>query len=453
LRQNIAALIASFLCICAAHAVDAEPTRPPNIVFILADDLGWADVGFNGRKEWQTPNLDKLAAQGTTFKRWYSAGTTCAPSRAALMTGRYGIHNGVVANNQDLPAAEVTIAEALKARGYATAMFGKWHHGRPRPGATSYVHPMDQGFDEFFGFTNASAAHRQFPPKLWDGREEKPNKKYANILFADRAVEFLKRQTAGEGKPFFLYLPFTIAHFDIDAPPEDVEPFKGKFPETRPSVFTNAAYAGMVTRLDKEVGRVLAALDEQKLTENTLVVFTSDHGATYEKGNAGTSQFHKSNGVFRGQKRTLYEGGLRVPGVVRWPGKVPAGRVTDEVVQMIDCLPTLLAAAGGKAEANVDGANLLPLWTGGGSPVADRTLFWEWRVEKSDQRAAMRGSMKLVLSGDQVELFDVAADPAEANSLAGQRPDDVNRLRGGLDQWLATETDEAKDRKEGRATP
>src|SRR5688500_17717071 len=166
------------------HAV-AQEARPPNVVLILADDLGWGDVGFNGRKEWATPNLDRLASQGTSFRRWYTAGVTCAPSRAALMTGKYPIHCGVSANNQDLPASEVTVAEALKSRGYATGMFGKWHHGRPRPGSNSYVHPMDQGFDEFFGFTNATAAHQQYPKTLWFGREERPVQGYANVLFTD----------------------------------------------------------------------------------------------------------------------------------------------------------------------------------------------------------------------------------------------------------------------------
>jgi arylsulfatase A len=432
---------------CAVSAPAADAPRPPNIVFILADDLGWSDVGFNGRKEWATPNLDRLASQGTIFKRWYAAGTTCAPSRAALLTGRYGIHNGVVGNNQDLPSSEVTIAEALKARGYATALFGKWHHGAPRAGMKTYLHPMDQGFDEFFGFTDASAAHRQYPKTLWEGREEKANSDYANVRFADHAVEFLKRQSPNSngGKPFFLYLPFTIAHFDIDAPPADVEPFKGKFAETRPSVFTNANYAAMVTRLDKEVGRVLTALDDLKLAGETIVVFTSDHGATYEAGNGGASKFHKSNGVFRGQKRTLYEGGLRVPACVRWPGHVPAGRVTDDVFQMIDLFPTLLAAAGGKAEANVDGANQLPLWLGGASPVADRTLFWEWRVERSNQRSAMKGSVKLVLTGENAELFDVATDPEEQHSLAEQRPEEVKKLRAELEAWLGTEVEAARE--------
>src|SRR5262245_59691733 len=166
---RIVALATVGLAASGETFLHAEP-RPPNIILILADDLGWGDVGFNGRTDWQTPNLDRLASQGTLFRRWYSAGATCAPSRAALLTGRYGIHNGVVANNDDLPASEVTIAEALRERGYLTGLFGKWHQGRPRPEQQTGVHPLDQGFVEFFGFTDAREAWEKFPRQLWDGR-------------------------------------------------------------------------------------------------------------------------------------------------------------------------------------------------------------------------------------------------------------------------------------------
>src|SRR2546428_3673954 len=182
------------------------------------------------------------------------------------MTGKCPIHCGVSANDQDLPASEVTIAEALKARGYATGMFGKWHHGRPRGGAASYVHPMDQGFDEFFGFTDATAAHQQYPKTLWFGREERPVDGYANILFTDHGIDFLRRHKDG---PFFLYMPYTISHFRIEAPAEDVAPFRGKFAEKDPNEPVNATYAAMVVRLDKEVARLLAALDELGLAGNT----------------------------------------------------------------------------------------------------------------------------------------------------------------------------------------
>ncbi|MCA1685560.1 MAG: sulfatase-like hydrolase/transferase, partial [Planctomycetia bacterium] len=343
----------------AVQAAGAEP--PPNVVLIYADDLGWGDVGFNGRTEWATPNLDRLAGQGTVFKRWYTAAVVCAPSRAAMLTGKSTIHNGVSRNDDDLPASEVTLAEALKARGYATALFGKWHHGKPRKGEKTYVHPMDQGFDEFFGFTDAVHAWEKFPEKLWDGREMKPVSGHSDDLFTDRAVDFLKRHKGG---PFFLYVPYITSHFNIEAPAEEVALHRGKFAETDPERPLNATYAAMVTRLDRNVGRLLAQVDALGLSGKTLVVFTSDHGATFERGNQGTSNFHDSNRPFRGQKRTLWEGGIRVPAVVRWPGHVPSGLVVDYVVHMTDLFPTLLTAAGGKPDPSwkVDGRDILYYW-------------------------------------------------------------------------------------------
>jgi arylsulfatase A-like enzyme len=426
----------------------AQDQRPPNVVLILADDLGWGDVGFNGRTQWQTPNIDRLAAQGTVFRRWYTAGVTCAPSRASLMTGRYPIHCGVSANNQDLPASEVTIAEALKQRGYVTGMFGKWHHGRPRGGAKTYVHPMDHGFDEFFGFDDATEAHQQYPKELWFNREKKPVNGYANVLFTDHALDFLKRQ---KDKPFFLYLPYTISHFRIEAPDEDVAPFKGKFKEKKSDEPLNATYAAMVTRLDKEVGRVLAALDELGLSHSTLVVFTSDHGATFEAGNKGTSAYHKSNGPFRGQKRTLWEGGVRVPTAVRWPGQVPEGKTSDEIVHMTDFRPTVLAAAGAQPspEWKVDGLNVLDVWRGK-AKSPPRTLFWEWRAEGYNQLAAMRGNLKLVVTGNTTpELYDVVNDPGEMRSVHAEHPKLVKQLHEEK-AWIATESEASKDRVRGR---
>ena len=408
-------------------------------MLLYADDLGWGDVGFNGRTSWTTPNLDKLASQGTVFKRWYTAGVVCAPSRGAMLTGKYTIHSGVSRNNDDLPAAETTLAEALKARGYATALFGKWHHGAPRDGAKTYTHPMDQGFDEFFGFTNAGHAWQKFPKELWDGRALKPVAGHSDDLFADHAIEFIGRNKA---RPFFLYVPFINSHFNIEAPADEIALHKGKFIEKDPEQPLNATYAAMVTRLDKNVGRVLAALDANHLGESTLVIFTSDHGATFEKGNLGTSNFHDSNGPFRGQKRTLWEGGIRVPAVVRWPGQVPAGKVSTEVIHMTDVFPTVFAAtveARPEPSWKVDGTSVLEAWRGK-SPVPERTLFWEWRSEGIDQLAAMRGRWKYVITnGGKGELFNVVADPAERRNVVAESPKVGQGLEVELRAWLATE--------------
>jgi arylsulfatase A-like enzyme len=420
----------------------AGADRSPNIVLIVADDLGWGDVGFNGRSEWATPNLDRLAAGGTILSRFYAASPVCAPSRAALLTGKATIHCGVGRNEEDLPAGETTIAEALRAHGYATAMFGKWHHGRPRRPAGSYVHPLDQGFDEFFGFTDAIHAWEKFPTVVWDGRSRVPASGYADDRFADRAVEFV---AGHRDRPFFLYLAFTAPHFTIEAPGDELARHRGRFPEADPARPLNAAYAAMITRLDRNVGRVLKAIDEAGLAGETLVVFTSDNGATFEAGNQGASLALDSNRPLRGQKRTLWEGGIRVPAVVRWPGRIPAGRVAREPAQMIDLMPTLLAAAGAAPDPawRVDGLDLLAAWSGRSAPHV-RTLFWEWRGEGSDQLAAMRGDLKLIINRRGTpELYDVAGDPAERRDVAAAHPDLVERLQEELEAWLATEvTDE-----------
>lgn len=418
--------------------IASAPERRPNIILILADDLGWGDVGFNGRTEWGTPNFDRLAGQGTVFRRWYVGTPVCAPSRAVLMTGKYTIHNRVITNGDDLPSEETTIAEALKKQGYVTALFGKWHHGRPRPGNQSYVHPMDQGFDEFFGFTEARHAWEHFPKELWHGREMKPVSGYTTTLFTDKAVDFITRNKA---RPFFLYLSLTEPHLLIEAPEEDVAQFRGKFKEKDPAKPYNAIYAAMITRLDKEIGRLMKSLDDLGLSENTLVVFTSDNGATFESGNQGASNYHDSNRPFRGHKRNLWEGGVRVPGIVRWTGKVPAGKVSNDIVHNIDILPTFLAAAGAEPDAawKVDGINLLPVWTGAAN-ASERTLFWEWRTEGGNQIAAMRGNFKLVITGNNPpELFNLETDPAERRNIIAEHQPLAQQLRKELTDWLATE--------------
>jgi arylsulfatase A len=434
------------LALTCGHALAAE--RPPNVVLILADDLGYGDVGFCGRTEWATPNLDRLAKEGTVFRRFYTAGVVCAPARAALLTGRYGIHNGVTGNGSlDLPAEEVTLAEGLKSRGYATGLFGKWHHGPPRPGKETYTHPMDQGFDEFFGFTNARHAHQKFPAELFDGREKKPSKGYADALFTDRAIDFINRKKGG---PFFLYLPYTAPHSAVEAPQEDLAEHKGRFKENDPAKPFNAHYAAMVTRLDKEVGRVTKALADAGVADDTLLVFSSDHGATFETLQRGAAVYHDSNRPFRGQKRTIWEGGTRVPTFVRWPGgNVPAGKDNADVLHMCDLMPTLLAATGAQPPAGVKmgGANVLDVLRGKAA-APQRTLFWEWREGGNTQLAAMRGNMKLVVNGGNVpELYDVEADPAERLNQAADHGPLTKQLKAELEDWLATESDAAKERR------
>jgi arylsulfatase A len=433
----LALIAVAEVCLAATPAL-AGGTRAPNIVLIVADDLGWGDVGFNGRKEWSTPQLDRLAKRGRVFERCYTAAVICAPSRAAFLTGKATIHSGVQRNDDDLPSTEVTIAEALKPRGYTTALFGKWHHGKPPAGQDDYVHPMDQGFDEFFGYTDAVHAWEKFPSTLWNGRRRVASSGYIDDLITDRAVEFVGRT---KGKPFFLYLAYVATHFGIAAPADEVALHEGKFPETDSSLPLNATYAAMVTRLDRNIGRLVETLDSLDLSRDTLIVFTSDHGATFESGNQGTSAALDSNRPFRGHKRTLWEGGIRVPALAYWPGRIEPGVVAQDPIELTDLLPTFVSAAGGKVDPawHVDGIDLLENWTGK-APVPERTLFWEWRAEGADQRAAMRGRFKLVVThAGKPELYDVVGDPAERRDISAEHPDLVRQLRDELTDWLKSE--------------
>jgi len=411
----------------------AQPRRP-NLVFLYADDMGWHDVGFNGRKEWSTPNLDRLASQGTVFDRWYTAAPLCAPSRACLLTGRYTIHHGVRGNAVDIPTSEVTLPEALKPLGYATALAGKWHRGRLPDG--SFTHPLDQGFDQTFGYLDARHAWEHFPKTFWRGRNEEPVEGYSSDLLADEASKFIR---ANRERPFFLYVPFIEPHFYVEAPEENLAKYRGKFPEKDPSKPYNAHYAAMIERLDASIGRLMRVLDETGQAANTLVVFSSDNGATFESGNQGASYFHDSNQPFRGQKRSLEEGGIRVPGLVRWPGRVPAGRRFDQPVHMTDVMPTFLAAAGGRPDPawRVDGTNLIDVWTGK-SPAPERTLFWEFNVEGVQMHAAMRGDFKLLQIGAANFLYNVRNDPGERRVLNAAEPDLSQRLRKELEAWHST---------------
>jgi arylsulfatase A len=431
-------LTGALLAAYGTRSVAGESVRAPNVILIVADDLGWGDVGFNGRKEWATPDLDRLAKEGRVLERCYTAAVVCAPSRAALLTGKSTIHSGVRANNLDLPAEEVTIAEALKPLGYRTALFGKWHSGGPRAGRSEPVHPCDQGFDEFFGYRSAEHAWEKFPTSLWEGRREVSVTGYIDDLITDRGIDFARRNSSS---PFFLYLAYVATHFHVAAPEDEIALHKGKFVEVDPEVPLKATYAAMVTRLDRNIGRLVETIRQLDLARDTLIVFTSDHGATFESGNGGASAALDSNRPFRGQKRTLWEGGVRVPALVWWPGHVPAGTAGSEIVQLIDLLPTFVAAADGRVEPawHVDGINLLDVWSGKAA-APDRTIYWEWQSERTDQIAAMRGRFKLVATGGgKSELYDVVGDPAERRDISAEHPELTSELRDELAAWLQTE--------------
>jgi arylsulfatase A len=415
--------------------------RPPNVVLIHADDLGWGDLSSYGQQKFRTPNIDRLAAEGTRFTQYYSGSTVCAPSRAALMTGLHTGHGRIRGNGEvPLEDGDVTMAEVLRARGYRTALVGKWGLGyEGTPGL-----PERQGFDETFGYLTHQQPHRQYTDRLWKNGgwiDVSPTRDFTSDLFTQAAVDFIDRTAQ---QPFFLYLAYPLPHAELRAPEEAVAPFAGRFPETpfvnakadattpvppyttsggyRSQPTPRAAFAGMVTRMDQGVGRVLETLRRHGLDRDTVVIFTSDNGPHKEGG--ADPEFFDSNGPLRGIKRDLYDGGIRVPMLVRWSGKIPAGRVDHTVWAHWDLLPTLGSLAGAHVPTGLDGVSMREtLLAVKATTAADRTLYWEFH-EGGYKRAARRGKWKAVwLSPEQpLELFDLDADVGESRNLAASEP-------------------------------
>lgn len=417
----------------AAVAGAQAPARKPNIVFILADDLGYGDLGCYGQQRIRTPNLDRMAAEGTRFTQAYAGSTVCAPSRCALMTGKHMGHGTVRGNLRPelgLRENETTVASMLRRAGYRTALFGKWGLGGPGNGSV----PNTRGFDEFYGYLDQRHAHTSYPEHLWDNQNEhflvenwfNRRKLFSNDLFTERALKFIERQ---DDTPFFLYLPYTIPHANnelgqvqengMEAPdtgPYGNEPWKP----------VEKTFAASITRLDRDVGKVLAALERKNLDQNTLVIFASDNGPHREGHH--DPEFFGSRGPLRGIKRDLYEGGIRVPALARWPGKVPAGRTSDAVWAFWDFLPTAAELAGTTAPRDIDGVSFLPALTGG-STAANRALYWEFH-ERGFHQAVRRENWKLVRQGpaQRLELFDLAEDIGETRNLAADKPALVREL-------------------------
>lgn len=443
LLSSGAALVAT-----ASAAAPSENTPKPNIVFIMADDLGYGDLSCYGQQRFDTPNLDRLAAEGMRFTQYYAGSTVCAPSRCALMTGRDTGHASIRGNVEvepigqtPLPDADITIAEVLKRAGYATGATGKWGLGGPRTEGD----PLRQGFDFFYGFLCQRNAHHYYPPFLWEGGQQVmfPNNHlhdgdhYAPEMVTDRAVQFIDDHREG---PFFLYVPFVIPHASLTAPDEEVALFRGKYDE-RPFVETSyhyrstdepyATFAAMVTILDRNVGRIVAALDELGLRENTVVMFTSDNGPHREGG--ANPEYFNSGGGLRGGKRDLYEGGIRVPFIARWPGRVAPKTTTDHVCAAWDVMPTLADMAGGAPPEGIQGVSYLPTLLGEQNQPEHAHLYWEFN-DLNGRQAVRAGDWKLVrLSINQpdqtrTELYDLSVDPSEEHDLSMSQPEVVDRL-------------------------
>jgi arylsulfatase A-like enzyme len=413
-------------------AVPAGETRRPNIIFIMADDLGWGDVGCFGQKHIQTPNIDKLAAEGTRFTNVYAGASVCAPSRSVLMTGQHTGHTRVRGNNAlvggvgpqkrvPLEPEDVTVAEVLKSAGYVTGITGKWGLGEPD---TSGV-PNRQGFDEWFGYLNQQHAHNYYPDYLWHNEKklELPENadgkqgKYSHDLFTTFALDFVKKH---HEKPFFLYLAWTVPHGRY------MIPSLGAYAD-KPWENDYKVHAAMVTRMDSDLGRLMALLRALKIDQQTIVFFCSDNGAVLRRDGVLDSA-----GPFRGQKGNQYEGGLRTPMIVHWPGRVPGGKVNDAPWYFADVLPTLAELAGTKPPVKVDGTSVLPTLLGRPQDLSQRMMYWE-QYSGGFQQAVRWGKWKGHRKGDgTMELYDLAADPAEKENVADREPEVVKRMAAFL---------------------
>jgi arylsulfatase A-like enzyme len=426
-----------------AASLGAAPAAPPNIIFIMADDLGWGDIGPFGQKKIRTPNLDRMAAEGMCFDQYYAGAAVCSPTRSVLMTGQHTGHTRVRGNHGrtgvarvPLKAEDVTVAEVLKSAGYATAIAGKWGLGEPGNEGI----PNRQGFDHWFGYLNNDLAEFYYPEKIWKNEQEitlpgnldGKRGQYSNDLMTEEALAFIDRSRA---RPFFLYLAYTIPHSLLEVPDDSLAEYLGKFPEPpapkkgekgdkNTTSTPRATFAAMVTRLDREVGRVFAKLRALGLDEKTIVFFCSDNGAP---ARANLFDYFGSHGAFRGQKGTLYEGGIRTPMIVRWPGRVPAGRRSVYAWGGWDFLPTAAALAGAGAPKNVDGISVLPALLGQ-PPAGERTFYWEHHANKIGQ-AVRVGHLKAVRAdlGGPIEVYDLRADPSESRDLAASQPAFVAR--------------------------
>jgi len=410
------------------------PPKRPNILFILADDLGYGDLGCYGQERIKTPNIDRLAAEGVRFTQAYAGSTVCAPSRCCLMTGKHTGHATVRGNKAPelgLRPDETTVASLLKQAGYRTALFGKWGLGGPETGSV----PNTRGFDEFFGYLNQAHAHNSSPEHLWENQSEyllrgnwfNQKKQFAPDLFSARTLSFIERQ---QRDPFFLYLAYTVPHADnelgllqkngIDAPDQGMY-----VREDWPDVEKN--FAAIITRMDSDIGRILQLLKRKGLDENTLVIFSSDNGPHKEGGH--DAGFFRSSGPLRGVKRDLYEGGIRVPAIARWTKTIAPGKVSEFPWAFWDFLPTAAELAGVRAPTGLDGMSIVPALLGKEQRAHDY-LYWEF-FERGFQQAVRQGDWKLVRQAPnfKLELFNLRDDVGETRDLAATRADVAARLR------------------------
>ena len=438
--QNSAGAPAS---ITNASAGRSPAPRRPNIILIVADDLGYGDLGCYGQTKIQTPNLDKLAAQGIRFTDFYAGSTVCAPSRCALMTGLHTGHAFIRGNgSQALRPEDLTVAQILRDAGYHTGLIGKWGLGNENTTGT----PLEKGFDEFAGYLDHVHAHDYYTDHLWrsDSRtgtndwiyfpeNQGAQRLYTHDLFTKAALNFVsinKPEQFNHYRPFFLYLAYTIPHANNEEAkrsgngmqvPDDAPYSSEAWPQTEKNK------AAMITRLDRDIGSLIAKLQELRIDENTVIFFTSDNGPHQEGG--VDPKFFQSGGPLRGIKRDLYEGGIRVPMIVYWPAKIKTGRVSQQVWSFWDFLPTAAEIALVKPPEKIDGISMLPTLLGRAQTNQHELLYWEFH-ERGFQQAARMGRWKAVRpQADQpLELYDLQTDEAEKHNVASEHPDVLAKL-------------------------
>jgi len=450
------------LLLVIPYSVEArEPLDKPNIIFIMADDLGYGDLGCYGQREIKTPVLDQMARQGIQFRNFYAGCTVCASSRSVLMTGQHMGHTWVRGNAggdpsvQTLRKNDVTVAERLKAAGYTTALCGKWGLGDDFPGNTGL--PNDQGFDFFYGYLNQVHAHNYYPEFLWRNKQKEMLRNvvqgsgrayagfeggwatkrvdYSHDLVVQEAIEFIERS---KNEPFFLYLALTIPHANNEGTRgtgdgqevPDYGIYKDKDWKNQ-----DKGQAAMITRMDRDIGRFNDLLKKLGIEKNTLVLFTSDNGH-HNEGGHNTATFDP-NGPLRGMKRDLYEGGIRVPLISYWPGMMPQGAISDYIGYFGDLMATACDLAGVEAPANVDSVSMVPVLTGKhGKQLDHKYLYWEF-YEQGSKQAVREGRWKAIrmpMFTGPIQLFDLSNDLGEANNVAAEHPEVVKRMEAYMKQ-------------------
>lgn len=447
MRLPLLALLLTALFFQASTTLQASEVRPPNVIYILADDLGYGDLSCYGQEKFQTPHIDALAERGMRFTQHYSGSTVCAPSRCSLMTGMHTGHTPVRGNAEHqpegqapMPADTYTVAEHLRGAGYKTGLFGKW--GLGHPGSVS--EPLKMGFDQFYGYNCQRMAHCYYPAFLWNDDEREllwgnvasKQSDYAPDFIHQQALSFIRKN---KDKPFFCYYAAIQPHADMVAPEQYMERYRGKYlpeaayPEghyaTQPEA--HAAFAAMVSVLDDYVGEITAELESLGLAENTLVIFTSDNGPHIEGGH--DPKYFDSNGIQRGFKRDLYEGGIRVPMIASWPGQIKEGTLSAHVSAFWDFMPTMAELIGRPLANRVDGISMLPSLLGKPGQKQHDYLYWEFPAMKG--RVAIRkGNWKAVRynvavnRSSPLELYDLSSDPSESKNVAEENPKILKEL-------------------------